>query len=47
MAHPVEEVVELHQLVGDPGGALLGEHQLEAGVTFHRPRDEQVGERPM
>ena len=45
VAHAVEEVVELGQLFGHPRGALLGEHQLHAGMPFERAADDEMGER--
>ena len=39
--HAVEEVVELAEVVGHPRGALLGEHELQVGVTLERAADDR------
>ena len=44
VAHAVEEVVERSEEVGHPRGALLGEHELQVGVTVERAADDEVGE---
>ena len=44
VAHAVEEVVERAEEVGHPRGALLGEHELQIGVTVEHAPDDEVGE---
>ena len=42
--HAPVVVVERGELLGQPGGALLGEHHLQAGMAFEHAGEDQVPE---
>ena len=44
VAHAIEEVVERTEEVGNPRGALLGEHELQVRVPVERAADDEVRE---